>query len=461
MLEKVKANVLVIDDEPVIRDILEMELELGGYTVTTVESAERAFRELKDHRFDLVLTDIRMPGTDGIEVLRKMKEFDNDLEVIVVSGYISDEAEVACLKNGAFECVRKPYKSEVLNIHLERALNKRFLRGFARLNDASQKLTSTLNQPDLIRSVLEECHKLFAAEPVILMIREPNGGGLKRHAFEMSPGISDTFVLTLANRVEETHRPIILTGDLAADEQLRGFAETTTLGGAIVCPLHIGERALGSLLVFRHRKEPLFRASDFRRAVNIASHVSLALENARLYRVIEEMAIRDGLTGLFSRRYLHESMNHQIRRLRRNTGASIACIFIDLDTFKNVNDRWGHSAGDAVLRTVASDIQNAVRHTDIVARAGGDEFVVMLPDTNELGATVVAEKIRMSIENAVTPTSNNEASMCVTASVGVVALSFKRFAQETEVTGLATELIESADQAMYRAKQAGRNRVST
>ncbi|MBI3073525.1 MAG: diguanylate cyclase [Deltaproteobacteria bacterium] len=460
MMDEAKASVLVIDDEPGIRDVLEMDLELEGYAVKTAESASMAFRALKDHRFDIVLTDIRMPETDGFEVLRKMKEFDNDLEVIVLSGYISEEAEIACLKNGAFECVRKPYKSEVLNMHLERALKRSYLQGLAGLNEASRKLMSTLHQPDLIRVVLELGHKLFVAEPILLMLRGANGGDFDRHAFEMSPGVSDDFARALARRAENARRPELLSSELASDAEWAGFGEAAKISAAILCPLLVGNRSLGSLLILRRLDEPPFLVAEFRRAVNFAAHAALALENARLYQVVEEMAVRDELTGLFSRRYLHESLNHQIRRLRRNPGASVACLFVDLDHFKEVNDRVGHAEGDALLCATADAIKSAVRQSDVVARVGGDEFVVVLPDTNELGATVVGEKIRQSIESSAAADGTAQAGARVTASVGVVALSVKGFAQETEVSGLSANLIESADKAMYRAKQCGRNRVS-
>lgn len=171
---------------------------------------------------------------------------------------------------------------------------------------------------------------------------------------------------------------------------------------------------------------------------------------------LKEQLIRDHLTGVFSRRYLFESMVEHVREYRRPGPPVLSCLMIDVDHFKSINDRYGHITGDAILKKVAAGIHQMTRKGDVVARFGGEEFVVMLPSTDDRGACQVAEKVRAWVEH-------QGAEKGVTISVGVSWHQVHESQIEEVIHDEETlELILTrADQALYRAKQGGRNRVCT
>ncbi len=180
----------------------------------------------------------------------------------------------------------------------------------------------------------------------------------------------------------------------------------------------------------------------------LANHFSLEFKRIRLYQKLQELAITDGLTGLFVRRYFLERLAEEVGRSSRHH-LKMAFLMLDIDHFKQCNDSFGHLTGDVVLREVAGKIKACVREIDLAARYGGEEFSVLLPDTDKLGAGFVAERIRSAI--AKQKISAYDENISVELSIGVAVFP--------EDSTTSQELIDKADQALYRAKQEGRNRV--
>ncbi len=180
----------------------------------------------------------------------------------------------------------------------------------------------------------------------------------------------------------------------------------------------------------------------------LAHQFALALRRLKLYKDIETLAITDGLTGVYTRRYFVERFDEEIKRASlRKSGLSF--LMIDADHFKMVNDQHGHLAGDQVLKEISNIIQENVREIDIVGRFGGEEFCVVLPDTEMEGARVVAERIRKSAEKR--PIKAYDSTLRVTLSIGVAV-----YPSDGK---LLEELMDKADWALYRAKSQGRNCV--
>jgi diguanylate cyclase (GGDEF)-like protein len=176
-----------------------------------------------------------------------------------------------------------------------------------------------------------------------------------------------------------------------------------------------------------------------------------ALVNSiKLQREFEHVASTDGLTGLHNRRWLNDSFRRQLQRCERN-GAPCSLIMLDIDHFKNINDRFGHLAGDRVLCTVAQILLNMLRPTDLVARFGGEEFALLLPETPPPGAWVIAERLRKAIAATPTPFEEGKLLPPVTVSLGLAGMQ----------PGQSLDsLLSTADGALYRAKSAGRNRIA-
>jgi diguanylate cyclase (GGDEF)-like protein len=216
----------------------------------------------------------------------------------------------------------------------------------------------------------------------------------------------------------------------------------------ISVPLTIGNKALGILRV-DSPKAGQFAMEDLRFLRTIGDLGAIAIENAQLYEKVEDLAIRDGLTGLYLKHFLMDRLAEEINReLKR--GEELAFIMLDLDDFKKYNDKHGHTAGDIVLKTVARVLKGRFKAPgNVLARYGGEEFCVLLPGCSKDKAVALAEEFRKQV--AATEILLRREKTQVTVSIGVA--SFPGDAQMRE------ELIQKADHALYKAKQKGRNQV--
>ena len=222
----------------------------------------------------------------------------------------------------------------------------------------------------------------------------------------------------------------------------------------VVCvPLAVKGRLIGAVQATRVRDEDGegsgFAGRDVRAIELVCRSLAVALANAIDYYDATRQSLVDDLTRLYNVRYLYQTLDNEIRRARRY-GSSVSVVFMDLDGFKLVNDAYGHRAGSVTLTEVASVITMLVREADVVARFGGDEFVMMLPETTALQATQMAERVRSEIA-AHRFNGGVGADIYLTASFGVA--SFPEHATEAE------KLIELADAAMYEAKISRKNSV--
>ena len=192
------------------------------------------------------------------------------------------------------------------------------------------------------------------------------------------------------------------------------------------------------------------RTSEERRlGLVCAEQISLAIANVKLRDQLRDQSIRDALTGMYNRRYMLETCRREFSRAAR-AGQSVGILSIDIDHFKKFNDNHGHDAGDSVLRAVGDCMQNSFREDDVACRFGGEEFVVLLPGASLDIATRKAEELRSRIENLVVRYINANLPR-ITVSIGVAVFP--------DAGDNPQEILKAADQAMYRAKDAGRNRV--
>jgi len=227
------------------------------------------------------------------------------------------------------------------------------------------------------------------------------------------------------------------------------------LKSVALVPLPRKDRATGALC-FGSREPTRFtrhHATDFLAHLGTVAAVCLenAINRARLLRA----GITDFLTGWHNRRYLQQRLKEELARAQRR-GSTIACLMMDIDRFKSINDGHGHLAGDAALREVAQRVEGQIRSMDTAARFGGDELSILLPETTQVEAAHMAERIREAIANE--PFAlNAQLSLNLTISIGVATVAPGR--HETDLKALADRLLAEADAALYRAKALGRNRV--
>jgi diguanylate cyclase (GGDEF)-like protein len=229
---------------------------------------------------------------------------------------------------------------------------------------------------------------------------------------------------------------------------MRRFIRVIGVSGAtrvILLPLVAREKILGTLWMWGNE----LNESDLPAANVFASQVAISLENARLYREIQRLAITDELTGLYNRRGIMELGQREFERAARHN-RPLSVVLIDIDHFKNVNDSHGHAAGDQVLRVMGEQCRRHVRGTDLVGRFGGEELLLLLPETKIKAAYEAAERLRKLIEEM--EVQREQSKIKVTISLGVAE-------RKGNMEELA-ELIHRADEALYAAKEGGRNRVA-
>jgi diguanylate cyclase (GGDEF)-like protein len=235
-----------------------------------------------------------------------------------------------------------------------------------------------------------------------------------------------------------------LLREAPGEEKIDGL----TIGGHACFPLEVGGRMIGMLGV-RETRLPLNPAE--RRAIGAAATLlAIGARNVQLFVEVRDGSLRDGLTGCFNRKHALETLQSELRLAQRGD-RPLSVVMFDLDHFKSINDRHGHLAGDGLLSAVGRQLAATLRTSDLKCRYGGDEFLVILPDTPLAGAEQVAEGLARELARLPHPAGDD--SLAVTVSLGVAT------AGPTEAD--ATSLIRRADEALYRAKQTGRNRVCT
>ncbi len=208
-----------------------------------------------------------------------------------------------------------------------------------------------------------------------------------------------------------------------------------------------GEKPIG-MLAITNSFPNAFSGEDLRVFSIISRHSSIAINNTMLHKKITELSITDGLTGLYVYRYFNDALDKEILRSARYR-QPFGLIMIDLDSFKRINDSYGHPQGDEVLKEVSQIFKKICREVDIVARYGGEEFAIILPETDLEGAFVLADRIRMVVKNYAFGTKENVINL--TASIGV--------ASYPDIAISKPELIKHVDRALYRAKAEGRNKT--
>ncbi len=208
--------------------------------------------------------------------------------------------------------------------------------------------------------------------------------------------------------------------------------------------------ALGVLALYDRLGADEFDDDDLVTLRTFAAHAAVAVENVRVHEEAQRLSLTDPLTGLWNYRYLRESIRREVERANR-FGRMLSVLALDLDRFKDVNDTWGHTAGDAVLVEFARRVRGEIREVDLAFRQGGEEFVVLLPETDARGAAIVAERLGAVVRDQPVPVNGHSGPVRVpvTVSIGVAVYP------DHAATG--QQVLDAADDALYAAKSAGRD----
>jgi diguanylate cyclase (GGDEF)-like protein len=324
------------------------------------------------------------------------------------------------------------------------------------LHQATTALLSTLDLQGLLGQILDAATSAIpAAEKGMVYLIARDTGQLQMRA---AIGYSDPRIQKINQpesggyvaRAVQGRKPLLIR-DMQRESSWRyqgNISEIRAIQSVIVAPLvHPSAQVLGALSLESPRPAA-FDEDDLRLLVSFAATATTAIYNAQLHAEVQKLAITDALTGLYNRRGFEELGRRELERLRRFEHP-LTAMMVDVDFFKKVNDNYGHRVGDQVIRAVAKRLVSSLREVDIIGRFGGDEFTVLLPETDLFTAVGVAERTLTTVSEL--PIIADQFALQLTVSVGVVRA-------ETNVASLDA-LLELADRAMYAAKQGGRNQV--
>ncbi len=255
------------------------------------------------------------------------------------------------------------------------------------------------------------------------------------------------------SKVFQTQKPIILSNAPSLYPHMQQEPHQNILSWMAI-PLIVQDRAIG-IFTLDHIRENFFTPDDARLATMFAGQVAIALENARIFEEMKQMAVTDPLTGLFNRRHFFEVGATEFERAQRYR-RPLAVIMLDIDHFKKINDELGHILGDQVLQLIALTCQQTIRKSDLLARYGGEEFILLMPESDFESAYQAAERIRIQI--AEQPFTIERREVHVTVSLGVVSRHFERRRRSDPERSLH-RLINQADKALLTAKHQGRNQT--
>jgi diguanylate cyclase (GGDEF)-like protein len=314
-------------------------------------------------------------------------------------------------------------------------------------------LTTFSSVDDVTSLIVDGANGILGAEVSAVYLFEQNDWTLRLKASQGRP--EDIFRSTLP--VSETivgaafRDGFVQQSDVPPGSELAEWTvRPEEVRSQAALPLRSGESIIGVLMIASATFRELTSAERDRLQV-IANQSSLALQNALLHEELERLSVTDRLTDLYNHGYLHQRLDEELERAAR-FGHQLSVIMLDIDDFKQFNDRYGHPKGDSVLRAVSSIVRQNLREIDVAARYGGEEFVLVLPETDLAGAAAVAERIRASMEAHPQVAAQGGDPVGQTVSLGVA--TYPHHATTT------ARLIEAADMAMYEAKRRGKNQVS-
>jgi two-component system cell cycle response regulator len=450
------ARVLVVDDVATNVKLMEARLSAEYFDVVTAMSGAEALIICERAECDLVLLDVMMPDMDGFEVCRRLKTnpATHHIPVVMVTALDQPSDRVRGLEAGADDFLSKPTP--------ELALIAR-VRSLTRLKMVTDELRmrAVTSREIGIESPEREAVADTGRGGRVLIVDDRPASYERvastlaaEHSVEIEADPSEA----LFRAAEGNYDLVIVSFNLENFDALRLCSQIRSLDRTRNVPILALTEPDNTARMLRGLEigvnDYLMRPIDKNELLARArSQVRKRRYTERLRDNVQisiEMAITDALTGLFNRRYL-ESHLASLMEQAGARGKPLAVMMLDIDYFKSINDTYGHDAGDDVLRDFAMRIKRSIRGIDLAARCGGEEFVIVMPETDLTVAAMVAERLRRRIAGEPFVISQGARSIPVTLSIGIAGL---RGHEDT-----AASLIKRADQALYRAKRDGRNRV--
>lgn len=450
------ARILVVDDVLANVKLLEAKLSAEYFEVLTALNGPDALEIVSKEQPDLVLLDVMMPGMDGFEVCRTIKDSaeTEHIPVVMVTALDQPSDRVAGIEAGADDFLTKPVNDIALMARVKNLVRLKTMMDEMRMREATGRSMGVLsNKVDSLKDEAKTGNIMLVEERAVTarrIVETLKGQHEVRveQTFEgaiegLKEGEFDLVVVSLSVQEFDGLR---LCSQLRTSEATRNVPILALIEDGDMPKL---ARAL-ELGVNDYLMRPIDRNELFARVKTQLRRKCYADRLRENFHLSLEMAITCPLTGLYNRRYM---MSHLDTLLEKSkiSNRPLSFLIVDIDFFKKVNDTHGHDVGDEVLKEFAARLASNTRGVDLACRYGGEEFVVVMPDTELSFAQTVAERLRMEVANKKFQIRDGADSIDLTISVGVAESE----GDLDDVVGL----LRRADQALYKAKQDGRNRV--
>jgi two-component system, cell cycle response regulator len=449
------ARVLVVDDVEVNVKLLEAKLSSEYFEVVSAHNGASALDIAETELPDIILLDVMMPRMDGFEVCRRLKAntLTADIPVVMVTALSDVTDRLRGLEAGADDFLTKPVNDTALFARVRSLVRLKRMMDELRLREEVCGRFSPAGtgdglsaDPSAARILLIEDQPIAAARIIDTLNTVASSVVPATSCAEAQNLLDESVELVIASLSVVDGDPLRLVAQWRATEMWRQLPILLVADDSELARLAKGlDLGANDYLV-----RPIDRNELLARVRTQIRRKRLAEQLRANYRRSLSLALTDDLTGLYNRRYVFAHLNELLDR-RSEGGNETAVMLFDIDHFKQVNDRYGHPAGDDVLRELAERAVRQVRSVDLVGRLGGEEFVVVMPETSLAGAVVVAERFRVAVaEEPFIPQGQTE-RLPVTVSVGIAVTG--------EGSDTIDTLLKRADDALYAAKHAGRNRV--